>query len=68
MKLTERHEFKTSTIQKKTLTVLHDKYHFNTSEFIRNAIKEKLERDKESIFSKLKEVKQYLKDENNCPF
>lgn len=66
MYLTERHTFKTSENQKQTLKVLKDKYKINTSKFIRDAIKEKLEREKESMFKNFKEAQIYLYD--NCPF
>jgi len=68
MKLTEKHTFKTDEKQKQTLKVLNSKYHINTSDFIRQAIKEKLEREKESIFKNYKEIQNYLKNFEKCPF
>lgn len=66
MQLTERHTFKTDKKQKRTLIILHKKYKINTSAFIRDAIKEKLERDKDDIFKNFFEVQDYTK--NKCPF
>ena len=68
MELTKKHTFKISEVQKKTLIILHKKYNINTSSFIRNAINEKLEREKESVYNNHKEVQKYLKQINNCPF
>ena len=59
--LTEIQQFKITTEQKKTLQTLHKKYKINTSQFIRDAINEKLQRDKGSIVSSFKEVQEYLK-------
>lgn len=68
MQLTEKQEFKISPQQKKTLQILHKKYKINTSQFIRDAINEKLQRDKDSIISQFKEVKEYLRNYEKCPF
>lgn len=68
MKLPKTHKFRTDEIQKNTLIILDEKYKINVSNFIRQAIKEKLEREKETIFKKYKEVKSYLKKINECPF
>jgi len=68
MQLTERHTFKISKEQKQTLKTLHRKYDINTSQFIRDAINEKLKREKNSIITQFKEVKDYLEKLNNCPF
>lgn len=68
MKLTERHTFKTNELQKKTLIVLRKKYKINTSNFIRDAINEKLNREKSVIFKNHKEVQSYLDKFNDCPF
>lgn len=68
MKLTEIQQFKISVKQKQTLSVLHKKYGINTSQFIRDAINEKLEREKETIFKNYKEVQEYLKQYKQCPF
>ena len=68
MKLTEIQQFKISVKQKQTLSVLRNKYCINTSQFIRDAINEKLEREKETIFKNYKEVQEYLKQYKRCPF
>lgn len=68
MQLTEYHRFNCTLEQKKTLRILHKKYKINTSQFIRDAINEKLQRDKENIVNSFKEVQKYLKELNNCPF
>lgn len=68
MKLTEKHEFKISAKQKKTLKVLRDKYSINTSQFIRDAIDEKLSRERDWIFKEYKEIQEYLKELERCPF
>lgn len=59
--LAEIQQFKITTEQKKTLRILHKKYKINTSQFIRDAINEKLQRDKKSIINSFKEVQEYLK-------
>jgi len=66
--LTEIQQFKITLEQKKTLRILHKKYKINTSQFIRDAINEKLQRDKLNIISSFKEVQEYLKQLNDCPF
>lgn len=68
MQLTEKQEFRISPQQKKTLRILHKKYKINTSQFIRDAINEKLQRDKGSIISQFKEMKEYLRNYEKCPF
>ena len=68
MKLTDRHTFLTDKTQKKTLTVLHKKYKVNTSEFIRKAVMEKLQRDKDNIFKNYKEIQSYINNVIDCPF
>ena len=61
IKYTKTHSFKTSDIQKETLNKMKF-YNVNVSQFIRDAIKEKLERDKsEFIPRKIKEIEY-------CPF
>lgn len=60
MKLTERHTFKTDKKQKVTLMLLHSKYKENTSEFIRQAISEKLEREKDTIYKNYREIQSYI--------
>lgn len=52
---------KISDIQDKSLKKLRG-YNVNVSQFIRNAIKEKLERDYSTI------IKQYNESKNDCPF
>lgn len=68
MQLTEYHKFNCTPEQKRTLIILHEKYKINTSQFIRDAINEKLQRDKSGIISKFKEVREYLRNYANCPF
>lgn len=68
MELTKKHTFKITEFQKKTLIILNKKYKISTSNFIRNAINEKLEREKETIFKNHIEVQKYLKEINECPF
>lgn len=68
MKYTELYSFKISINQKKTLQSLNKKYKVNVSQFIREAIKEKIERDGENIFRKYKEIQKYIQKENTCPF
>ena len=67
MQLTEIQQFKITSEQKRTLKTLHTKYKINTSQFIRDAINEKLQRDKSGIISQFNEVKEYLKAYNECP-
>jgi hypothetical protein len=66
MKKTNIQQFRTSENQKQTLRILHSKYKLNTSQFIRDAINEKLQREKETIFKYHHEVQNYLK--SDCPF
>ena len=68
MQLTEKHTFKTTVKQKQTLILLHDKYNINTSKFIRDAINEKLQREKDSIFKEYKKIQKYLKEKSEIPF
>lgn len=68
MKLTEYHKFNCTKEQKQTLTTLHKKYKINTSQFIRDAINEKLQREKSSITGQFKEVKLYLHQLDITPF
>jgi hypothetical protein len=68
MQLTEYQKFNCTPEQKQTLKTLHKKHKINTSQFIRDAINEKLQRDKGTIISSFKEVQEYLKQLNNCPF
>ena len=66
MQLTEKQVFMISQKQKQTLLILRKKYHYNTSKFIRDAINEKLQREKDTIFKKHKEVQEYIN--RYCPF
>ena len=50
--------------QAKTLAILKKKYRYNTAQFVRDAISEKLERERKSIV----EVKKYFDEMSNCPF
>jgi hypothetical protein len=68
MKLSDKHTFNISINQKKTLTLLHEKYKINTSKFIRDAINDKLTREKNSIFKNYKEIKNYINKLDKCPF
>jgi len=68
MKTTERQTFKINKIQKQTLQILNSKYHINTSQFIRDAINEKLQRDKDTILKNYSEVTNYLNKFNEVPF
>ena len=68
MKQTEIQQFKITQKQKQTLSVLRTKYSINTSQFIREAINEKLMREKEAIFKHYKEVREYINQMDDCPF
>lgn len=68
MELTEIQQFKITNKQKQTLSVLGKKYKINVSQFIRDAINEKLQREKETIFKNHKEAKQYINQIDECPF
>ena len=68
MKNTERQTIKITQQQKQTLQILNSKYHINTSQFIRDAINEKLQRDKETILKNYSEVESYLKQYEKVPF
>ena len=50
--------------QKETLVILHKKYHINTSQFIRDAIDEKLQNDKQKILLDYR----FMNTTNICPF
>jgi hypothetical protein len=65
---TEIQQFRISTLQKKTLKVLHKKYKINTSNFIRDAIQEKLERERHCLLKEYKELQNYLKISSEYPF
>lgn len=62
-KYTELMQVRISEKQKYYLSVLHDKYKINSSEFIRQAIEEKMQRDIKNIRIKFKEDKSI-----KCPF
>jgi hypothetical protein len=64
MQLTRYYKFNIDLLQDKTLATLRTKYRINVSQFIRDAINEKLERDKKSII----EVHKYLNKVRDCPF
>lgn len=64
MQLTNYYKFNITPLQAKTLVTLREKYRINVSQFIRDAINEKLERDKKSII----EVHKYLNQVRDCPF
>ena len=68
MQYTQRQTFKISVKQKQTLTVLGEKYKLNVSKFIRDAINEKLKREKETILKNYKEINEYISDMEECPF
>ena len=68
IKYSEKQVFMISKNQKNILQILDIKYKINVSQFIRDAIKEKIERDSKNIFRKYKEFQEYLKKENDCPF
>jgi hypothetical protein len=51
---TERYTIMISEKQKHYLSVLHEKYKINSSEFIRQAIDEKMQRDVKNIRIKFK--------------
>ena len=68
MKLTEKHTFTISKEQKQTLKLMDEKYHIKVSEFIRKAINEKLQREKETMFKNYTEIQKYLKKYEECPF
>jgi hypothetical protein len=62
MENTEIQKFRLSKLQKNTLRLLSEKYNINTSQFIRDAISEKLERER----IKIKAVGKVEK--LDCPF
>lgn len=67
-KLTKKQEIRVSEKQKETLTLLHKKYGVNSSQFIRDAINEKLTRDKETLFKNYKDLQRIIAEINTCPF
>ena len=62
-KYTELMQVRISEKQKYYLSILHEKYKINSSEFIRQAIEEKMQRDIKNIRIKFKENKSV-----KCPF
>ena len=68
MQYTERQTIKISKIQKQTLQNLHKKYKINTSQFIRDAIKEKIERDSCGILKNHKDILALIEKLEECPF
>ena len=64
MKLTEKQVFMITKKQKETLSLLHTKYHINTSQFIRDAIDEKIQKDKQKILLDYR----FMNTTNICPF
>ena len=68
MQYTQRQTFKISSKQKQTLAILSEKYKLNVSKFIRDAINEKLSRDKDTVFKRYKEINKYISDMEECPF
>ena len=68
MQKSEIQQFRISQKQKQTLSILRSKYNINTSQFIRAAINEKLQREKETILKYYKEVQEYINQMDECPF
>lgn len=62
-KYTELMQVRISEKQRYYLSILHEKYKINSSEFIRQAIEEKMKRDVNNIRIKFKEDKSI-----KCPF
>lgn len=60
---TELIQVRISEKQKYYLSVLHEKYKINSSEFIRQAIEEKMQREVKNIRIKFKENNSF-----KCPF
>ena len=60
---TERYTIMISEKQKYYLSVLHEKYKINSSEFIRKAIEEKMQKDIKNIRIKFMEGNSF-----KCPF
>ena len=61
IKYTETQSFKTSKIQKETLLKMRS-YNINTSKFIRQAVREKIQRDYSDLIPTKRKKKEY------CPF
>lgn len=62
LKLTENIQVKLSKEEKRYLDIISEKYHYKRCKFIRDAIKEKMERDVPKMRIKYKE------EQNYCPF
>lgn len=62
--LSKTYRFRLTEKQAETLSILKKKYRYNTAQFVRDAISEKLERER----TKILEVDKYLKKHNECPF
>jgi len=62
--LSKTYRFRLTEKQAKTLAILKKKYRYNTAQFVRDAINEKLDRERKSIVA----VDRYLKKHNECPF
>ena len=68
MQYTHKQSFSTNEKQNNTLNLLRYKYNHNVSKFIRDAINEKLNREKNDIYKNYNEIQLYLKKLENCPF
>ena len=68
MQQTELQQFRITKLQKQTLKILHNKYGINTSQFIRDAISEKLQRDKMLICEKHSKLRRLIAKLDICPF
>ena len=68
MQYTHKQSFNTNEKQHNTLNLLRNKYNHNVSKFIRDAINEKLNREKNDIYKNYNEIQLYLKKLENCPF
>ena len=68
MQYTHKQSFNTNEKQNNTLNLLRYKYNHNVSKFIRDAINEKLNREKNDIYKNYNEIQLYLKKLENCPF
>ena len=66
--MTDRYTIKISREQKETLSLLREKYRINPSSFIREAIHEKLNKDRVGILRNYKDVQKHLDKMDECPF
>ena len=62
--LSKTYRFRLTEKQAETLSILKKKYRYNTAQFVRDAISEKLDRERKSIV----EVKKYFDEMQDCPF